>query len=731
MTASEKELITLGLGNYATLIAAQWANSTSDFDVHHHTLYTERQASSVVGGTATSGRVRVPRLLLLDAPHAVRVEGLQEMAQREAEAPQSDENADNGEGSETLLGGGGVPEIVPGDGGLYQDPNMSLLATRLVQRKPWEWRAAAGYDDEEAGEDDDSDEEEEAAAAHHRRRRRQRRVDFTDRWYTRHTNPSEGVEEQAEEEEEAEKAADPARQLERTKRRLFQQQDHVVPWWHYISTGLCVDAVTTLRPPQQADATSNVPAAHSYGFGLAHLRPDSGACPEMEVFQDSLRRQTEDADALQGLQLFLDADSMFGGAAHNVLQAFWDDAGSKTPAVVIAAFQPLPACLTDPAEQRTTPFAAVRREERVLNRLLATSHLSQHSAAVYIPLELENWGEFFSLAGRRDRPQWLRDDRATAQYIAAVTDTALYGARDGGNPRAPGAVGAEEEVGDIKGLNAGSAGPPPAVGQSNGPAYTLLEWSRTVRPSASLRVASMFGALPLQLQEPGEGGQPRDLWRLMEATPLLGTEAAEATTAVQSRGQEDPTPAAPDTRRSEAGRFVPLTHRMTCSPLEEKGRIMGHAASLRGAGLLPSAIYPAREAMLRYALPLRSSTYLPLLTRTNLPISSTFPLSLLFPEPLPAGISDATVRSGLNGVDIGAHVVNTYASAGMLHSTLEAARRILSPRFHSTTRHKHQSLYQLADDDWNEVLEDVAEMHDDYHHESFDNDDDDDDDDDY
>lgn len=697
---SEREIISLGFGNYSTLVAAQWANSTSEWDVHHKTLYTDRTVSMVYGGSGGGPRhhVRVPRLVLLDAPHAVRMEELHAAAQKEGEVQAvnaGNSTQDTEELASEVAEDASLLVSQPGAGrGTQTRREWNTLGKALHDRQPWEWRRVAALDDE--------DEVEERNAADERARR------WRDASYEEEEDEEEEEQAKGEKGEHLKAGGPQEKSFAAIKRGIFNEVDAgVVPWWHYIATGLGKDSVVSLRPPQQVEATNDIPAMHSFGFGLSHLR-DGGSAREMEVMLDSVRRQMEDADAMQGLQCFVDADTMFGGAAYNTLQTLWEDAGTKLSAVVAAAFQALPSVLTDKTQQSDISFADRRREECHLNRLLATCRLSEHPSAVYIPLEVGKWTEFFadhSSTSTRRQPQWMEDDRATAQCIAAFTDTALFGARDGGGLHHQGHSGEEADGAGPCGVSSDASG---------GPAYYLSEWCRTVRPSASMRVAAMLGAMPLRLRREGSEKR-RELWDFMQATPLLGARCAAVTAALTARDGEEE--GARTATGSLAGSFVPLSHAMSYSPLEERGRVVGHAVSLRGAGVLPSAVYPAREAMLRYALPLRSSTYLPLLTRTNLPISQTFPLSLIFDEAsMPANMPESEVRRHLGGVDLGSHVVSTYTSAVSVRETLDAVKRVILPQHHCPHWRQHQVLYGMDNDEWMEVLEDVTQIYDDYHH---------------
>lgn len=639
------EIITLAFGNYSTLIASQWANGTSQYDLNHDTLYTSRQPHAVFGGSPSKsdGRVRVPRLLMLDAPHGVRLEELNSYLHRQKQQMEEKKEKCNTH-----------DEDEEGEGGCLGAHVREDKEEEMLDRSPWEWRR----ENKEWGDEEENEENEEDPSA---------------------------------EGDETISAA--------TLRRIFHQKDVVTPWWQFIRSGIAKESIITMRPLEQLDAVSSLSACHSFGFGLQHLQSESQA---MEMFIDGLRRQLEEADHIQGVQCFVDADSIFGGAAHNTLQTFWEDlAGPKTPAVLIANYQPLPSCWTDPSTQHLLPFALQRRQERHLNRLLATSRLSDHDASILVPLEMEQWGDYFSRTSFSDPStnlSWLEDDRSTAQLIATLTDTALYGARDGG-------------------LFAGDANSDVTYRHSTR-LFGLDEWQRTCRPVRALRVAAMLGALPIPVR-PSSGKLSKvgwkDLWGCLEDTPLLGHTASAATAALLASTSNPPTPKPP-----VYPGFVPLTHDFSHSPFEDSGRVLGHAVSLRGPGILPSAVYPAREAMLRYAMGLRTSTYLPYLDGMSAPISNTFPLSLMFgevdEESKDPAIRDL-LREKLGGVDVGAHVVNSYASAPMLQRTIEEAQKILLPSHHCPHLHSYNDVYGMDADNWAETLEDVQQIFDDYNHE--------------
>ncbi|KAK7202160.1 Tubulin/FtsZ family [Novymonas esmeraldas] len=716
--ATEREVITLAFGNYSSLVAAQWANGTSHYDAHHSTLYSECRRADVVGGSGgadagVDGRARVPRLLLFDAPYSSAFDDVAAWERRYAEdiaqSHGADDEDDNGRAVANASSAVASALSAPRGGTAERESdvcgssssNYIASVAAFVQRRVVEQHGLDEGDDEE---DDDADGDAQELLSDADSDADAREADDQDETRTRNA---------------AGAAQRRAHRRARLRRHLFDHRNRTVPWWQYITTGLGPHSVTSMRPLQHVDAAGDLPALHSFGYGLAHLR-DDGRSGEMADVADALRRQLEAADHVQGVQCFTDGDGIFGGAAANVLEQLWDDAGSKTPVVHACSFTRLPDVVTDPAYRTEVAFRERRLDEAALNELLATLHLSRHPSAVYIPLPLAEWDVFFkgaaTAASPAVAPQWLQDAPATAQLLAAVMDTALYGLRDGG----------------------GGGG-----GTSPGPQCSMGEWCRIVRPAPSLRVAAAMGALPLPVSASSELWDFLQRHPLLPDAPLLDARMRHARPTHEDGDDEEAaaaagTGAAAATRRR--AKFFSLTHSMsTYSPEAAAGQVLGHAVCLRGAGVLPATVYPAREAMLRYALPLRTSTYLPLLTEVSYPLSRTFPMELLFADPvttagaLGGGDGNSSSRSGppggggtpgdggeaaaaalrrtLQSVAVGAHVLSTYASAPMLRGIAVKAQAALRYKLD-----RYSDAYSMEKDDWREALDEAATLFDDYHH---------------
>ncbi|CAJ1042529.1 hypothetical protein Q4I32_003477 [Leishmania shawi] len=679
---AEREVITLAFGNYSSLVAAQWANGTSHYDVHHTTLYSECRSANVLGGSSSrNGYVQVPRLLLLDAPYASTFDDVDAWAHKYREEAESDDGGDAAYSPSAASPSPGFrrkassPPSYRGlrDSAEEEDHRLARVA-KAVQCRVFEQHGLGHGDDVgdvvDVQNDDDEDEDahllcaeeqgdvnnnadcHSSAIATHRRAQRQACL----------------------------------------KRKLFDEQNTATPWWQYITTGLGPDSVTSVKPLQHMDPAGDLPALHSFGYGLAYLR-DGGRSSEVADFNDALRRKLEAADQLQGVQCFIDGDGLFGGAAANVLEQLWEEAGPKTPIVQACAFARLPMFVANPDYRAEVAFRERRMDEVALNQLLATLRLSRHTSAVYIPVPLSDWDALFkgaaTAASPTEAPQWLHDERATAQLLAAVVDTALYGLRDGS-------------------CTSGAS--------SQGPQWYMDEWCRVVRPAPSLRVAAAMGALPQPVSASSE------LWEFLQANPLLpdAPQLDEHVDRAKDSAEDD---ASSGQTRLQA-KYFPLTHSMsTYSPAQTAGQVLGHAVSLRGAGCLPATLYPAREAMLRYALPLRTSTYLPFLTKVGYPISDTFPAELLFADPAATAkalggaagnggsASAASLRSVLQSVDVGAHVLSTYTTAPMLRDINTKAQAALRYKMD-----RYCDAYVMERDDWREALDEGLALFDDYNH---------------
>lgn len=624
--SSEREVVTLAFGNYASLVAAQWANGTTAFDVSRRTLYSERRADAVRGGETAQQRtgavLRVPRVVLLDAPHATQLRCTRR-------------TMDVGD----CAGERKKREEERGD--LLDVDNRYRAGT---DKKAAKWdsfsSSSSGFRGDDLG-DDESLKQEDYAGEVCLSHDDEEHADLND-------SKRDGV-----------SFDNTLKSMTRIKRELFNEADELVPWWQYIRSGVSNDSVHVLHPLHRLGGTvGDVPLLHSFGFGMSQLH--SSHSDDIAGMTESLRRQLEDADLLQGVQCFVDGDSAFAGAACNVMGEFWEDAGHKIPALFFTSFQPLPHEVMMPGSE--IDFADRRKDETCLNRLLATSHMTRHDSAVYVPLELAHWPTFF--AGDSEDgahgPAWLQNDTATAQLIATLADTALYGVRDDGSID-------------------GSAGKP---------AFYMHDWLTAVRPTRGLRVAAAFAAMPLRVYN---ANLPRnDFWDFLQHHPLLST-----------------------TRTGGDGFFAPLTHSMGFDHQTEAGRVLGHALTLRGAGKLLDITYPRQEALLRYGLPLRTANYLPLVTGNSYPISSTFPRDFVVP-------GEFLASGALKEIDVGSHVVSTYGSAPMLQEIVTSAEKILHRR-----RALYEETYGVDSDEWKEVMEDVLEIRDDYNHCHSDNEDDD------
>lgn len=709
----EREIVTIGFGNYATLVAAQWANSTSQYDVYHKSLYRERDSSHVLGG-GTGKVVRVPRLLLLDAApvsdfrELPEVETEMEAWKRRQSGGTGERDDDDDDDDDNDNDGVARPprHVDPASSVLWQTsnddaPSFLTADERHLQRlaefasrrwgQPHRRRSEADEADEnEEHEDDNEDEDDnDEGEFFFQLPRRRNGIEVDTMYPTAAASEERGKAEQKQQQQQQPTTGEEEAVVskESYKKVLFRRKGGAVPWWRYITTGMDVDGIVTMRPSQHVDAGGELPTLHNVGYGLSSFKVgnrSAGSADEAEALANAVRRQLEDADSVQGLQCFIDGDSMFAGAAYTTLMEFWEDVDARVPATAFTVFAPLPAVLTDLEAAKSVPFAERRRDEACLNRLLCTSLLSQPRSALYIPIEVADWPRLFAPPSSPSC-WWVEDDTATAQFIAAIADSALYGTRDGGG--------------------------------ESGPAFYMTEWVRTLRPTPSTRVSALLGSLPLPVPDAATGGKRQrgapgtDLWNFLARTPLLPN------AAVNRDGGED--------RREpphDRG-FVALTHAFPLSPETEAGRVVGHTVSLRGAGALPSAVYPAKEAMLRYALPLRTATYLPLLTSTNMPVSTTFPLPLLFDSPQAMRSLEAQCNAvgvspraafAKHGLNVGAHAVTSYQSAPMLGSIVSKAQAVLRYK-----EHLYNAPYGMETDDWRERLEDVSEMFDDYRHGSY------------
>jgi hypothetical protein len=599
------EILTLGLGNYGTLAAAHWANSTTRFDQEQSVVYAEGNK-----GTKTV------RLLLLDQAQPSRVRKvipLQSTAQEQQQLPSdlhgedADEENDECTNPDAFTWTWETATRHPGAASLEGNRNVHVDAERIDHD-----------DDDEDGEGPE-------------KRTELGEDDFND-------------------------------ELKGAPPQTF------VPWWRYI-------AVPTTRRELLTTAYFDDPSggllAHSFGFGYHQSFNDSlfgegqgrsnGRVSGLGQFGDRVRRSLEDSHQAQGVQLYVDGDSAFGGIACALLRHLKEDHEDIRATLAHTVF---PKCDFG----RDADFAKRRREEVVLNRALCLTHLAD-SAALFTPYEPSSWQLPQLHAFDTD------DDVATAAIVAATTDTALYSARQKGTA--------------------------PELYRSLGQTCGLLRSSEGLRITAAACAVPLF-IPPVQRAAMRRDGPPANqsgepsLWSVLTGSPLLATE-----------------------------RWTSLTHAFAGpdAAQSESGAVIAHAFALRGVASLPDVEYPRNEAILRYAFPLRTSRFGADLYHESYPVSSSFPVDRLFGAPRVVNVpSLARASGGAKGMNettgpeltefkMGSHLVNTYQSAGYIREVLQAAEPVM--RY---AKHVHGDAYGFEDDEWREVIETLHALHDNYDH---------------
>jgi hypothetical protein len=377
--SKEREIVTVALGNYSTLVGAQWANGLSRLDMEQETLSigTRSARFGSSGGTSSlgGGDGRVPRLVVLDNHHSCR------MVRNDLHVGDPEPDVDpflNTQDDD------GDDDDVPFDDFSYITTVGGAASSK--HRDPHR-----RHNDEDA--DDDAAEEDEEVPRHIPDGERDMRLRQRD---------------------------------ENNAKAIFRHKDVFVPWHQYIRAGLHPRSYAALADEHRE--SRGVSLLHSVGYGKARMHTSNVA--EMDATFETIRYMLEAADHPQGCQLFVDGDSCFGGLGANLMHEIRESWGTKLSLFTNASFEPFPDL-----DIMDDDFAQIRLDEVDLNFALSTVYLSE-SSSCYVPCCVGQWGAFQDEAVRN---KWSlppvpssNDNTATAQIIATAWDTATYGLRGGG-----------------------------------------------------------------------------------------------------------------------------------------------------------------------------------------------------------------------------------------------------------------------------------------------------------
>jgi hypothetical protein len=383
--SGEREIVTVALGNYSALVAAQWANGLSRFDMERDTLSLASRHNVVATagfGQSNASVCRVPRLVILDNHHSCRI----------------------------------VKDVTLGE-------EASDAAIR----------AAVGSDEDHDQEEDDTD------VAFDDFSYITTTVDFTANGLgappsaSRHTDPQDDGnhhdDHNAANDETGAGEQDPARIAQRDQtnaKAIFRHKDAFVPWHHFVRAGLHKRSYIALADAHRE--SGGLSLLHSAGYGKANMR--SSNVPEMDATFDAVRYMLEASDHPQGCQFFVDGDSCFSGLGANLMHELKESWGSKMGLFTMAAYEPFPDL-----DLLEDDFARVRLDEVNLNFAISIVHLSEASS-VFVPCRVSEWESFQAEAARHKAPALpyipsTSENTSTAQILATAWDTATFGLRGG------------------------------------------------------------------------------------------------------------------------------------------------------------------------------------------------------------------------------------------------------------------------------------------------------------
>ena len=640
----EREIVTCAFGNYSNLVLTQYLNGHSRYDLEHDVLYRERRSKGIGGN---SGNSRVARIVMLDHQHAVRIAKVAEFGG----------------------GGGGTDEAASS----HVDPEANKY--RVSERDMYSAIDTNGaFQLFEECEEDEEDDEGEYADIDEGRRAGKSMNDLQDNDddYRREIEASG-----------EHPSSDPNQQEKPIK--IFDLKDRLVPWWKYIEAPIDFpDCFSLLQSPHNDPMGMSL--LHSFGHGMNQgrmaLNAGSGALggssdvDRIVTTYESIRKQLEQADGSQGVQLIAEADGCMGGITLGAIRYIRDECGSShLPIITHAPFVPCNIDIKD-------DFANTRADEVLLNRALSMHYLGNEST-LYIPYHLDDWQTNWSCP-------FLDDNVSTAQLIASAIDTGFYGARDVENFH-------ERCNVDPK---TGKQFDDEGVRKVSGSSYHyLMDYAFALKPQPCLKVCSAFAALPMDIRKrrnkkTGEMTQDPDFSEFLQEHPLL-----QESHIVRDRSNHmDGQPAT----------YVPLTHgiRKGCTPESDGGAVHGQTITLRGMAALEDMLMPRYEAAMRHLLyPTRCSQRAFLcVTTQGYPVSNTFPA----PSFLAASRKDsaATVPSH---TPMGVHLATTNSAASLISGVVTDVAPVIKYK-----RRMYSGRYYMEDDEWLEVTEGLEQLRDDY-----------------
>ena len=483
---AERELITAAFGNYGNLVAAQYINGTSRYDVEHNVLYFETRRGA-----------RMPRLVMLDHQHPSRIVGELDINKV---TYVEDGNEDGEQQQQQKKSGGG-----------YSDPYDSYAFFSSQQADETD----IAYADRMYLNDETLDESAfYGGAAIGNRVREQRRKERQEAKRLQKAAQNGGgggmndqlvakaEEEQKRAKKEVDGEADSGSDEEDPDTiPLFNVKDPLVPWYRYIIPPLHRTSYQLMRSSHSDPRGTAL--LHSFGHGMAAAQSASAAPAELLATWDSLRYQLEASDRCQGFQLFVDADGALGGYAHATIRHVHDEYDDAVPIATHALFTPFNIDMVE------DDFAKVRAQEVVLNHALSTHYLSTDSSSIYVPYRISDWARLWGPGGCA----YADDNVATAQMVAAAVDTGFYNTRDPENR--------------LEGPTAGGDG----YGHGLKP---LSAYADALKPAPSYRICSAYAALPFGVRPRGLKNTPPSFSELLEDHPLMAVSESAAAAASAS-----------------------------------------------------------------------------------------------------------------------------------------------------------------------------------------------------
>lgn len=744
---SDREIVTIAIGGFGVLAATQWANGLSQFEVENSNCVFHELPGAV--NNKHSGSSKAVRAVFLDQAYRSSIK--EDIGRVERVDEELHSTLDVNSKLDILNIFGSKKRCVQhkkknvrnnqskgGDDDDDEDDDDDLHGGWPRKSANALWARGNYYEDDEEEEednDDDDDDDDESKKLNEKNEESDEddEYDHDGKTYS-----------------ESEKVA---RSIQKETRQPPTRNQTHHPWWQYLTAPhrKDLDRVVSFIDLPNATDTGGWSQLRSFGFGYN----DNTVRNYLEnsdklAFLDNIRRELECCDRLQGIQLFVDSDSVFGGIGTYVAShILGDEFGFKRTMAI--------SCFPDAGDKELDRLAAGRRKQqeaasslgdfgasrnelpeaidlllednRNLNRGFATSLLSE-ATACYVPHEIHSWDQIMRAFDDPRTLPGLRtdDDIAAASIVATWQDSILMPCRGVTSTVAREIVSRDSTTtaSSTQQQQQQHMAPPDTICiagaqlESCSTNFTAAQFMELLRPSSSMRLQTAYLALPFLRADPAstmfgvttsqDGGEGEDCREKPKSVREVLFNVLQSSAPLVHQGNK--------------GAFRPLSGVIVdSSKLEtEAHQIVAHSYTIR-AGLPwlgdgEDRRKFMREALVDYTMRLRCPNFVGYAVREPVPLSATFPKRIFAPlieqSDKEGAKTTAHKLHTIRTVSSGAHALTTHSAGAYLKQVHQnALRKNMNLRGDARAR----EVMCVDGDSWRELEEDLAALTDNYYFE--------------